>query len=248
MRLVARARGGPAASSARTSARRVEQAGDPRELRRASVRGRAARARPGGRRRRRACARSSVGQRHRLGCDLEVEPVGDEEAVDHVESASARPSIRVTTPSSTTSSGSGSFGPSRDEPELRQRRHEQLAPKLLLGARGEAGEPPAAQAPQTPLHVRRGRLADEGRRPRRAQPSSRAPTPRARKLSSGPAAAPCRSRGAGRRGRGQLGRTLEVVGELEAAGRAGDRGLARQRPAVARTSGAARLRPVPPRE
>ena len=66
-------------------------------------------------------------------------------------SAAARPSIRVDDPVLDDELRLGVVrAVRRHEPELGQRRHEQLAPQLLLGARGEAARADA-QAPARPL-------------------------------------------------------------------------------------------------
>ena len=80
-----------------------------------------------------------VGQRHRLGGDVQVDPVRDEEAVDHVEVGRRSPVHPRHDPVLDDELRLGVVRPvRRHEPELGQRRHEQLAPQLLLGARGEA--------------------------------------------------------------------------------------------------------------
>ena len=63
----------------------VEQAGDPRELRRGQAAGEPDDLGPRDVDVDEQARELEVGERHRLGGDLEVEPVRDEEAVDHVE-------------------------------------------------------------------------------------------------------------------------------------------------------------------
>ena len=186
----------------------------------------------------------AVRERHRLGCDLEVEPVGDEEAVDHVELGLGPPVQPHDAAVLDDELRLGIVRPvHRDEPELRQRAHEQLAPELLLRARGEAAGPRGVSH----------RRAPAPRRPRR-------PRGRTRPCAGHPTLEPARpllELGCGRAARSQrrvdleepvvgdaaqLGGTIEVVGELQAAGRARDRSLAaRAVAAVARTSAATRL-------
>ena len=206
----------------------VEQAGHPRELRR----GQPARE-PDDLRTRHVdideqARELEVGERHRLGRDLEVEPVRDEEAVDDVELGRGPPvhphddavlddELRLGVVRAV----------QRDEAELRRRRHEHLAPQLLRGAGREAGG--ALRSPSRPrVRVGRRRLADEGRRLRRL-PVVEPAVP----MSSSSAAV--ERPGPQRRvdleqlvvgNAGELGGTVEVVGEL-----ARGRPPARPRPA-----------------
>ena len=147
-----------------------------------------------------------VGERHRLRGDVQVEAVGDEEAVDRRRTrrrrgrrAGRRRRPRRRAPArgrtgrplaTSPSSGYGATSISR----------RRSAPR----ARGEPPAPRRAQpSPSSPrAAVALGRLAHERRRCA-APPARRAarPTPRARRRTSGPGGAPCRSRGARRRGR-----------------------------------------------
>ncbi len=79
-----------------------------------------------------------VGQRHRLGRDLEIEPVCDEEPVDHVEVLRVAPVHPHDDAVRYHQLGLGIVRPvRRDEPELGERRDDQLAAQLPLGARRE---------------------------------------------------------------------------------------------------------------
>ena len=79
-----------------------------------------------------------VGEGHRLYGDVEVEPVRDEEAVDHVELGRG-PAVQARDDAVL----DDELGlrvlraVRRDETELGQRRDQELAAELLLGARGE---------------------------------------------------------------------------------------------------------------
>ena len=169
---------------------RVEQPDDAGELARASARAPAGRARRGARRRRRACARArSSGSAVASAATSRSSPCAARKRSITSNSAAPRPSIRDDAPSSTTSSGSGSFGPvHRDEPEL--------GPAARRAARGGAptararGEPPA---PRRVSH-RRAARAPRRRPPPRGRTSPCAapelaraarPTPRAPRRSSG---------------------------------------------------------------
>ena len=141
-----------------------------------------------------------VVERHRLGRDVEIEPVRDDEAVDDVElgrlaavhahdDAVLDDELRL-----------GVVRPvRRDQPELGQRRDELLEVEVAGRTRGEA----------TASHPRAGLAPRRRRRPRarrRRSPRRRALEPRRPllELPRGRAAAaeePCRPRAAGRRGR-----------------------------------------------
>ena len=81
-----------------------------------------------------------VGERHRLRGDLEVEPVRDEEAVDHVELGRGPP---VHPHDDSVLDDELRLGVvravQRDEAELGRRRHEHLPPQLLRRTGREAG-------------------------------------------------------------------------------------------------------------
>ena len=170
-----------------------------------------------------------VGERHRLGRDLEIEAVRDEEAVDHVEVGGV---AAVHAPDDAVDDdqlGLGIVRPvRRDQAELGHRRDDQLAAQLLLGARAEAV----------------GVLRRQGALARRTRRWPRARTRRSR-LAPQPSSwtAHCSSSLGGRavgaergvdgeqlvvRDARELGRALEVLGERGAPARARDRRLSLQ--------------------
>ena len=108
-------------------------------------------------------------------------------------SAAGRPSMRVTTPFSRTSSGSGSFGPfAATRPSSGKRRDELLEVEIARRARCEAATSHrrGASAPRTPRRLRGRRLRSASRR---SSPDGRPMLP-ARLLSRVVAEAPCTRR------------------------------------------------------
>ena len=164
--------------------------------------------------------------RHRLGRDLEVEPVCNDEPVDHVEvgcvaAVHARDDavlddelgLGIVGPFAATSPSSGSGETSCSRCRSRVAR--------------EANRAGYGIAQQTPLGVRERRLANERRR--LVAPSRRAgrPTPRAPRRWRAPAAAPCRSPADGRPAPCELRCAFEVLARA-----ASGRRRARPRPAA----------------
>ena len=216
----------------------VEQAGDACELRRGQAAGEPDDLGPRNVDVHEQAGDLEVGQRHRLGRDLEIEAVRDEEAVDHVELGRG-PAVHAHDDAVLDHELGLRVVRSvqRDETELRQRRHEQLAPELLRGARRETGG--SAQTP-TSLRSTYAAAASRTKAAVAAHPSP-------------PAGRPILELGRRRAARpkrrvdleqlvvghaGELGGPIEVVGELPAARRAGDLGLPASVAGVARTSAA----------
>ena len=182
---------------------RVEQAGDARELRGRQARARAARARPAGTSTSTSIrAISPSGSAIASAATSRSSPCATRKRSITSNSAAARPSMPHDDAVLDDELRLGIVRPvQRDEPELRQR--------ASRAARAEAPSPRARRSGRTrsatdepPLHV-------GGRRPRgRKRPSRGASQPSSRRAHSSssaaverPAAARCRSRAAGRRGR-----------------------------------------------
>ena len=213
MRLVRRRAAGAQLLEREHQLDRVEQAGDARELRRRQAAREPDSLVPRGVDVDEQARELEVGERHRLGGDLEVEPVGDQEAVDDVEVGGGLPVHPRDDAVLDHELGLGVVRPvHRDEAELGCGVISISRRSSFAARDANRAEPSDTAEPSFPVRAPpRGR-----RRPCAAPPSRRAapPTPRARPASSGPAAARCRSRAAGRRARGQLGGALEVVREL----------------------------------
>ena len=183
-----------------------------------------------------------VVERHRLGCDLQVEPVGDDEAVDDVElrrgaAVHARRRRRLRRPAP---------APGRSARRRRRARARAAARRALRASsrRSRAVNRRLRIGEQASLRVGGRGLADElGGAPRRRGSRAAPPTPRARRRSRGAAGAPCTRRAADRPGRRRAPRRARGSRRARPARGARDLGLERRVSGVARISARVDRRP-----